>query len=245
MSWASAAFEGTMTLLNMLGSVTRKLMRRKRTSYHREWRHRDNTGLGLLTLLGLSGAVFLFWLILVPGRGPSSAPEFNPGFEQVDTGTLVDDAAIRMPNAPKESFMIDSSAGSHHGSEDVIAPDSLLSAEKKWRKRAAMDASSILLAYPDTIQSSVRRPVFSFYLEYPSEFIETQTTLTSIERRGWVRAVTQEIVLDPRSRSEWSSVRRNGCPLCTSKQRSEMDVFSHLVELSLTDSNAFRKGWTR
>jgi hypothetical protein len=70
-----------MTLLNMLGSVTRKVMRGTRTSYYREWRGRDNVGLGILTLLGIAGVLFLGWMILVPGDTP---PARNSGSRQYE-----------------------------------------------------------------------------------------------------------------------------------------------------------------
>ena len=190
------------------------------------------------------------WILLISaalmGCNPPPAQEFDrTTFEQVNAGTLVEDTVLRLPRATKDSFMIGRSTGFHHGSVDILTPDSLLSTAKHFRTRAAIDVTSVLLAYPDTIRAEVRRPVFRFVLDHTSEFIEVQTATDPIERRGWIRAVTQEIILDSRSRIEWSSALRNGCYSCSSKQRSEMDAFNHLVELCLTDSNAFRKGWSK
>lgn len=65
MSDLGDALQGIWTLLDMLGSFVRKLMRGKRTTIYREWRHRDNSGLGIVTLAVIVVCGFLIWAFLV------------------------------------------------------------------------------------------------------------------------------------------------------------------------------------
>ncbi len=65
MSDLGDALHGVWNLLDMLGSIVRKILRGKRTSIHREWRNRDNSWLGLTTLLVITALGFLVWGFLV------------------------------------------------------------------------------------------------------------------------------------------------------------------------------------
>lgn len=53
-------------LLNIVGSVTRKVFQGKATTIRDEWQDRDNSRLGLLTVLGLIAAVVVGWYLFSP-----------------------------------------------------------------------------------------------------------------------------------------------------------------------------------
>jgi hypothetical protein len=64
MSDIGHAIEAAYTLLDMLGSVVRKAIRGKRTTYFREWRSRDNALLGAgFLMVSLLTVVLLVHLI--------------------------------------------------------------------------------------------------------------------------------------------------------------------------------------
>ena len=52
-------FHAVHTAVNMLGSVIRKAIRGKRTTYFREWRYRDNTLLGVLVIVIMAAIVII------------------------------------------------------------------------------------------------------------------------------------------------------------------------------------------
>jgi hypothetical protein len=62
---AGDTISGLLTLLDMLGGFVRKAIRGDRTTVFREWRHRDNTLLGIAALLVIPVAALLVWLFIV------------------------------------------------------------------------------------------------------------------------------------------------------------------------------------
>jgi hypothetical protein len=65
MSDPGDALQGIWTLLDMFGSLVRKIIRRNRTTLPREWRSRDNGWLGLTTLVMIIICVLLIWAFIV------------------------------------------------------------------------------------------------------------------------------------------------------------------------------------
>lgn len=59
------AIQGVINLLNMLGGFVRRTLRGNRTTVFREWRSRDNTWLGLATLIAIAVVVFVVWALIV------------------------------------------------------------------------------------------------------------------------------------------------------------------------------------
>ena len=65
MSDAGDALQGIWTLLDMFGSLVRKIIRGNRTTLPREWRSRDNGWSGLTTLFMIIVCVLLIWTFIV------------------------------------------------------------------------------------------------------------------------------------------------------------------------------------
>ncbi len=65
MSDPGDALQGIWTLLDVLGSLVRKVFRGNRTTLSREWRSRDNSWLGLATLTLLTLGGFVIWAFIV------------------------------------------------------------------------------------------------------------------------------------------------------------------------------------
>lgn len=160
MSWIGDSVHALLVLLDMLGSVTRKVMRGRRTGYYREWRGRDNSGLGVLTLLGLVAMVFLGWVVLVPGC--SERPNGR------EPGGLLEDTLL-MGTYRFESDSGDTTSTNGGAMAPIGRPDSLLSSSRSVRLAAASDLSSLLMSF-DTVPSSIRRVAASFVAEHTHEF---------------------------------------------------------------------------